>query len=52
VWGATVSTSQTPRAAGDWTTNQRVHMEGPWLQLHMWPCWTSVGGAALGSEGV
>jgi hypothetical protein len=29
---ATVSTSQTPphpRASGDWTTNQRIHMEGP-----------------------
>jgi hypothetical protein len=27
--GATVSTGQTPRAPRDWTTNQRVHMEGP-----------------------
>ena len=26
---ATVSTDQTPRAPRDWTTNQRVHMEGP-----------------------
>ena len=26
--GATVSTSQTPGAPRDWTTNQRVHMEG------------------------
>ena len=30
--GATVSTNQTltlPRAPRDWTTNQRIHMEGP-----------------------
>ena len=27
--GATVSTGQTPRAPGDWTTNQRIHMGGP-----------------------
>ena len=27
--GATMSTGQTPRAPGDWTTNQRIHMEGP-----------------------
>ena len=27
--GATVSTGQTPRAPGDWTTNQRIHMEQP-----------------------
>ena len=27
--GATVSTGQTPGAPGDWTTNQRIHMEGP-----------------------
>ena len=27
--GATVSTGPTPRAPRDWTTNQRVHMEGP-----------------------
>ena len=26
--GATVSTDQTPVARGDWTTNQRLHMEG------------------------
>jgi hypothetical protein len=26
--GATVSTCQIPRAPGDWTTNERVHMEG------------------------
>jgi hypothetical protein len=26
--GATISTGQTPRAPGDWTTNQRIHMEG------------------------
>jgi hypothetical protein len=23
-----------------------------WLRPHMWPCWTSVGGAALGPENV
>ena len=43
---ATVSTDQTPRAPRDWTTNQRVHMEGPMalatyvaedgLVEHMW----------------
>ena len=27
--GATVSTGQTPRSPGDWTTNQRGLMEGP-----------------------
>jgi hypothetical protein len=27
--GATVSTSLMPGAPGDWTTNQRVHMERP-----------------------
>ena len=27
--GATVSTGQTLGAPGDWTTNQRIHMEGP-----------------------
>ena len=27
--GATVSTSQTPGAPSDWTTNKRVHIEGP-----------------------
>jgi hypothetical protein len=26
--GATVSTSRPPRTPGDWTINQRVHMEG------------------------
>jgi hypothetical protein len=26
--GATVSMDQTPEAPGDWTANQRVHMEG------------------------
>ena len=26
---ATVSQTRAPRAPGDWTTNQRVHMEGP-----------------------
>ena len=26
---ATVSIGQTPRAPGDWTTNQRIHIEGP-----------------------
>lgn len=26
---ATVSKGQTPRAPGDWTTNQRVQIEGP-----------------------
>jgi hypothetical protein len=27
--GATVSVGQIPRAPGDWTTNQKVHMEEP-----------------------
>ena len=27
--GATVSTSRTPGAPRNWTTNQRIHMEGP-----------------------
>ena len=27
--GAKVSTGQTPGAPEDWTTNQRIHMEGP-----------------------
>jgi hypothetical protein len=27
--GATVSTSWTPGAPRNWTTNQRIHMEGP-----------------------
>jgi hypothetical protein len=27
--GAKVSTGQTPRAPGEWTTNQRVHIKGP-----------------------
>jgi hypothetical protein len=26
--GATVSTGQTPRAPRDWTTDQRIHVEG------------------------
>ena len=29
LWKEQVSTSQTLRALRDWTTNQRVHMEGP-----------------------
>jgi hypothetical protein len=27
--GATVSIGQNPRAPGDWTTNQKIHMERP-----------------------
>jgi hypothetical protein len=27
--GATVSAGQNPRAPGDWTTNQRLYLEGP-----------------------
>jgi hypothetical protein len=27
--GAKVSTGQTPGAPGDWTTNQRIHVERP-----------------------
>jgi hypothetical protein len=28
--------AKTPKAPGVWTTNQRIHMEGPWLRPHMW----------------
>jgi hypothetical protein len=33
----TISTKQTltPRAPRHYTTNQRVHMGDPWLQMHM-----------------
>jgi hypothetical protein len=31
-----VSTGQTPRIPGDWTTNQRVHMYGPMALARMW----------------
>ena len=47
--GATVSTGKSPGAPGDWTTNQRVHMEGPMalatyvakdgLVGHQWEQW-------------
>jgi hypothetical protein len=33
--GATVSTGQTPGAPGNWTTNQRIHMEGPMARPRM-----------------
>ena len=31
-WGATVSTSQTPGAPRDWTSNQKVHKKGQILK--------------------
>ena len=53
---ATVSTDQNPWSSQDWTTNQRVHMEGPMALATKcgrgWLCWISVGGEALGPEGV
>jgi hypothetical protein len=44
-------------APGDLITNQRVHMEGGThgsgcICSRGWPCWTSVGGEALGPEGI
>jgi hypothetical protein len=46
-----------PRAPKDWTTNKRVHMEGLMARAacgaeDMRPYWMSMGGAALGPEGV
>jgi hypothetical protein len=44
-----------PRVPKDWTTKQRLHMEGPMTLatcVRGWPCWTSVGDEALGPEGV
>jgi hypothetical protein len=53
----TVSTDQTPGAPGNWTTNQKVYMEGPMTPAGRvcgrgWPCWTSVEGAILVTMGV
>ena len=54
--GATVSTSQTPQSSYELdhqskTTHGRTHTSSD-ICDRGWPCWTSVGGAALGPEGV
>jgi hypothetical protein len=52
--GATVSTGHTPWSS--WETDQRIHIGGTHGSGHIrgrrGSCWTSVGGEALGPEGV
>ena len=44
-------------ASGVWTTNQKIHMEGPMALTTCvaedgWPSWISVGRETLGPEGI
>jgi hypothetical protein len=54
IGGATVSSGQSPRAFGDWTTNQSKHGEtrgSGCICVKRQPCWTLVGRAALWTWG-